>query len=245
MSRIALISDIHANQPALEAVLRDIEQLQCSAIYCLGDIVGYNANPVECLELVKGLQIPTVRGNHDEEAICDDNPQYMNPVAYSALMWTRNQLNEDHRKYLRRAPFQRIQPNGVVLVHATQDKPNSWAYVTNCDLATHSLNMLVEGRFLCFNGHTHVPRAFIQHDGAVHEYELGDIPLYKEFKYLINVGSVGQPRDGDIRASYGILDEDTMTFYHRRIEYDVAETQRRIINAGLPEMLATRLSAGI
>lgn len=89
MSRIALISDIHANLPALEAVMKDIEQLQCDAVYCLGDIVGYNANPAECLEFVRGRQIPTVRGNHDEEAIGEDNPAGMNPVAYKALMWTR------------------------------------------------------------------------------------------------------------------------------------------------------------
>lgn len=89
MSRIALISDIHANLPALEAVMKDIEQLQCDAVYCLGDIVGYNANPSECLEFIRSRQIPTVRGNHDEEAIGEDNPAGMNPVAYSALMWTR------------------------------------------------------------------------------------------------------------------------------------------------------------
>ena len=136
MSRIALISDIHANLPALEAVMKDIEQLQCNAVYCLGDVVGYNANPSECLEFIRSRQIPTVRGNHDEEAIGEDNPAGMNPVAYNALMWTRQQLSEEQKKWLRRAPFQRILPNEIVLVHATQDKPNSWAYVTNVDTAT-------------------------------------------------------------------------------------------------------------
>lgn len=179
MSRIALISDIHANLPALEAVMKDIEQLQCDAVYCLGDIVGYNANPSECLEFIRSRQIPTVRGNHDEEAIGEDNPAGMNPVAYSALMWTRQQLSDEQKKWLRRAPFQRILPNEIVLVHATQDKPNSWAYVTNVDTATHSINMLRDNQFLCFNGHTHVPRTFIRHEGSIQEYESGDIQLLK------------------------------------------------------------------
>ena len=121
----------------------------------------------------------------------------MNPVAYSALMWTRQQLSDEQKKWLRRAPFQRILPNEIVLVHATQDKPNSWAYVTNVDTATHSINMLRDNQFLCFNGHTHVPRTFIRHEGSIQEYESGDIQLLKTNKYLINVGSVGQPRDGD------------------------------------------------
>ena len=196
MSRIALISDIHANLPALEAVMKDIEQLQCNAVYCLGDVVGYNANPSECLEFIRSRQIPTVRGNHDE-------------------------------------------------VHATQDKPNSWAYVTNVDTATHSINILRDNQFLCFNGHTHVPRTFIRHEGSIHEYESGDIQLLKTNKYLINVGSVGQPRDGDPRAAYGVLDEDSMVYYQRRVEYDVAEAQRRILAAGLPDMLARRLEEGM
>lgn len=238
MSRIALISDIHANLPALEAVMKDIEQLQCDAVYCLGDIVGYNANPSECLEFIRSRQIPTVRGNHDEEAIGEDNPAGMNPVAYSALMWTRQQLSDEQKKWLRRAPFQRILPNEIVLVHATQDKPNSWAYVTNVDTATHSINMLRDNQFLCFNGHTHVPRTFIRHEGSIQEYESGDIQLLKTNKYLINVGSVGQPRDGDPRAAYGILDTNGMVYYQRRVEYDLEEAQRRILAAGLPDMLA-------
>lgn len=148
-------------------------------------------------------------------------------------------------KWLRRAPFQRILPNEIVLVHATQDKPNSWAYVTNVDTATHSINMLRDNQFLCFNGHTHVPRTFIRHEGSIHEYESGDIQLLKTNKYLINVGSVGQPRDGDPRAAYGVLDEDSMVYYQRRVEYDVAEAQRRILAAGLPDMLARRLGEGM
>ncbi len=245
MSRLALISDIHANLPALEAVLRDMELCRCDAVYCLGDIVGYNANPSECLDFIRTNSIQTVRGNHDEEAIGTDNPTHMNPVAYHALMWTRNQLNEEQKKFLRRAPFQRILPNEVVLVHGTQDKPNSWGYVINTDTATHSMKQLRGNQFLCFNGHTHVPRIFIKHEGVVQEYESGDLQLVQGCQYLINVGSVGQPRNGDPRASYGLLDTDTMIYYHRLIEYDVQEAQRRIIDAGLPEMLAARLAAGI
>ncbi len=144
-------------------------------------------------------------------------------------MWTRQQLSEEQKKWLRRAPFQRILPNEIVLVHATQDKPNSWAYVTNVDTATHSINMLRDNQFLCFNGHTHVPRTFIRHEGSIHEYESGDIQLLKINKYLINVGSVGQPRDGDPRAAYDFCaDEDSMVYYQRRVEYDVAEAERRI-----------------
>ena len=113
------------------------------------------------------------------------------------------------------------------------------------DTATHSINMLRDNQFLCFNGHTHVPRTFIRHEGSIQEYESGDIQLLKTNKYLINVGSVGQPRDGDPRAAYGVLDVDSMVYYQRRVEYDVEEAQRRILAAGLPEMLARRLGEGI
>ena len=183
MSRIALISDIHANLPALEAVMKDIEQLQCNAVYCLGDVVGYNANPSECLEFIRSRQIPTVRGNHDEEAIGEDNPAGMNPVAYNALMWTRQQLSEEQKKWLRRAPFQRILPNEIVLVHATQDKPNSWAYVTNVDTATHSINMLRDNQFLCFNGHTHVP----VHSSAMKEASMNMNPGISSYSKPTNI----------------------------------------------------------
>jgi predicted phosphodiesterase len=245
MNRIALISDIHANLPALEAVLRDIEAQQCDAIYCLGDIVGYNADPVACLELIQSMQIPTVRGNHDEEAISESNPLGMNPIAYASLMWTRNQLNDDHKKYLRRAPFQRILPNQVVLVHATQDKPNSWGYVINSDMAHHSMNVLRDNQYLCFNGHTHVPRLFIRTvDGIVNEYAPCDLALDPANKYLINVGSVGQPRNGIPKAAYGILDLRNNCYYQRYVDYDIAESQRRIIAAGLPDFLAERLASG-
>jgi diadenosine tetraphosphatase ApaH/serine/threonine PP2A family protein phosphatase len=238
--RIALFGDIHANLEALEAVLQDATEQGCTDHVCMGDIVGYNADPYACLEIVRSKNWPVVKGNHDEDASGDHSLESMNPVAASALEWTRQQLSEDQRAWLRNIRMVR-QVEDFTVVHSTLDQPQSWNYVTNKFDAMS--NFSYQFTNLCFHGHTHVPRIFIR-DSRVAEVEGDSIVIEPGMKYFINTGSVGQPRDGDWRACYAIYDIPTATVSFRRVEYDLATTQQKIRAAGLPEVLAERLAEG-
>lgn len=241
MSRFAIISDIHGNLEALQAVLADAEAMRAPLIVCLGDIVGYNANPSECLELIRSLNCPIVKGNHDEEASSDSNPAGMNPIAYQALMWTRNQLTEEQKEWLRRLRMVRNVPP-FTIVHSTLDQPALWHYIINKFDAVS--NFSFQFTDVCFHGHTHVPKVFVHENGSAEEYAADDFSITPGHKVFINVGSVGQPRDGDSRASYAIYDTDVNAVYFRRVGYDIATAQKKILDAGLPEMLAERLERG-
>jgi len=238
--RIALFGDIHANLEALEAVLTDAAAQGCSDHVCMGDIVGYNADPSPCLERVRENGWPVVKGNHDEDASGDHSLDSMNPVAAEALKWTRDQLTPEQRDWLRTLRMVR-QVEDFTVVHSTLDQPQSWNYVTNKFDAMS--NFSYQFTKLCFHGHTHVPRIFVR-DSRVSEVEASSIVIEPGMKYFINTGSVGQPRDGDWRACYVIYDIPTKTVTFRRIEYDLATTQEKIRAAGLPEVLAERLAEG-
>jgi diadenosine tetraphosphatase ApaH/serine/threonine PP2A family protein phosphatase len=238
--RIALFGDIHANLEALEAVLEDAAK-QCVADYvCMGDIVGYNADPAACLERVRAMDCPTVKGNHDEDASGSHSLENMNPVAATALEWTRRQLADEQRQWLRRLRMVR-QVADFTVVHSTLDQPGHWNYVTNRFDAMS--NFSYQFTQICFHGHTHVPRVYMKND-RVQEVAAESLVIENGAKYFINVGSVGQPRDGDWRACYAIYDLDRQLISFRRVEYDIAETQRKIHAAGLPEMLAERIAEG-
>ena len=238
--RIALFGDIHANLEALEAVLADAEEQSCDSYVCLGDVVGYNAEPARCLERVREMGCPVVKGNHDEDASGTHSLEQMNPIAASALMWTRGALDEEQRTWLRRRPLVR-QIEDFTVVHSTLDQPSSWNYVTNKFDAMS--NFSYQFTQVCFHGHTHVPRVFIK-DQRVHEEPAESVVIEDGAKYFINAGSVGQPRDGDWRASYVIYDTAENKVVFRRIEYDLATTQRKILAAALPPTLAERLAHG-
>lgn len=238
--RFAIFGDIHANLPALEAVLSDARTQLCTHYVCLGDIVGYNANPRECLALVRELDCPTVKGNHDEQASMISAHDSFNALAEEAIQWTRGQLNEDEKAWLRELRLQR-QVRDFTIVHATLDTPHKWAYVFNQLDAASSFSY--QHTTLCFIGHTHSPKAFVR-DGSVRSFDLDILPLQPGRKYLVNAGSVGQPRDGDPRAAYVIYDTISNEIELRRIEYDVAAAQAAIRAAGLPDKLAERLAAG-
>ena len=242
MSRFAIISDIHANKEALETVLRDIEFMQCSQIVCLGDVVGYNASPVECLETIKSLNCPIVRGNHDEEAASDSKPDKMNPIAYSALMWTRQQLSPEQKEWLSKLRLVRSVPP-FTIVHSTLDQPSLWHYIINNYDAASNFNF--QFSTICFHGHTHVPKIFSNENGGATEYAPSDFCPQPGVKYFVNVGSVGQPRNGDPRACYCVFDTDQNAIYFRRLEYDIQLTCKRIVDAGLPVALAERLTQGL
>ena len=238
--RIALFGDIHANLEALEAVLADATNQGCSEWVCLGDIVGYNANPAECLEQVKSMACPVVKGNHDEDASGDHSLETMNPTAATALEWTREQLTGDQQEWLRSLRMVR-QVHSFTAVHSTLDQPQAWNYVTNKFDAMS--NFSYQFTDVCFHGHTHVPRVFVR-GSRVREVAADLVELEEGLKYFINIGSVGQPRDGDPRACYVIYDVAGGMISSRRDEYDRATTQRKIMDAGLPAVLAERLTDG-
>src|ERR1043166_3400237 len=214
--RFAIISDIHANLEAFEAVLGDAGDNKCTHFVCLGDVVGYNANPHECVDRVRELDCPTVKGNHDEQASLIESSRDFNEMAEAAIQWTRDNLITDDKDWLRDLKLTR-QIGDFTVVHATLDMPAQWGYVfNNLDAAASFAHQETS---VCFFGHTHVPMAFIRDDGV--ERQLIDkLRLDPGKKYFINVGSVGQPRDGDWRAAYCIYDVESNTVEQRRLKYD-------------------------
>jgi diadenosine tetraphosphatase ApaH/serine/threonine PP2A family protein phosphatase len=218
--RIAILSDLHANLEATNAVLGDAHERDCTQFVCLGDVVGYNANPRECLEIVRKMECPVVKGNHDEQASLEESSRDFNPLAEMAINWTRAQLPAPEKEWLLSLPL-----TGTVrdfsFVHATLDSPGEWRYVL----------------------HTHVAGAFVRDEG-VKSLKVEQLDIEETKKYLINVGSVGQPRDGDWRAAYCIYHLDKNVVEQRRVEYDLETAQQKIIKAGLPRMLAERLKLG-
>ena len=238
--KVAIFGDIHANLEALQAVLQDAGDQGCASFVCLGDIVGYAANPSECLEIVRQMNCPVVRGNHDEGAASTSSLDELNPLAQAALLWTRGQLSLDQRTWLKELRLVR-QVRDFTIVHATLDSPGAWGYVTNRFDAMASFSY--QFTQVCFYGHTHVPRIF-EKDDAVRAGRVTDVQLQRGVKYFVNVGSVGQPRDGDWRSSYAVYDAQAQTVSIRRVEYDIGTAQQKIIDAGLPHLLAERLTLG-
>ena len=238
--RFAVFGDIHANLEALQAVLKDAQSQEVTHYVCLGDVVGYNANPHECVEIIRNLDCPVVKGNHDEQASLTDDLSGFNPLAEEAINWTRRQLTEDDKQWLRDLKMVR-QVRDFTIVHATLDTPHKWGYVFNQLDAAASFNY--QHTQLCFYGHTHAPRAYIR-DGSVKSQTLDKLTIEQGKKYFINVGSVGQPRDGDWHASYCIYHPERQLVELRRIEYDIYAAQDKIVDAGLPQRLADRLALG-
>ena len=238
--RFAIFGDIHANLHALQAVIDDTREQGCTHYICMGDIVGYNAFPRECLALVRDLDCPTVKGNHDEQVSMGETQQGLNPLAEEALDWTRNQLDETDKQWLRELRIQRL-VRDFTIVHATLDTPHKWGYVTTALDAAASFTY--QHTALCFIGHTHRPIIY-HRDHSVNSFAFETLTIEKNQKYLINVGSVGQPRDGDWRAAYAIYDTETNEIVLRRIPYDLEAAQRAILAAGLPQKLALRLANG-
>ncbi len=238
--RLAIFSDIHANLEALEAVLADANKRKCTHFVCLGDVVGYNANPHECVDRIRKLECPIVKGNHDEQASLPESSSDFNELAERAIKWTRDNLTEEDKQWLRELPLQR-QVRDFTIVHATLDTPEQWGYVfSNLDAAA---SLTYQHTTVCFFGHTHIPMVFIRDDGVRRE-RIEHIRIEPTKKYFINMGSVGQPRDGNWRAAYCTYDIENNLVEQLRVKYDVAVAQKKIIKAGLPRALAERLAIG-
>jgi predicted phosphodiesterase len=262
-----VLGDIHANLEALEAVLESINARGAARIICTGDVVGYGANPAECLAIIRDLNGPVVQGNHDFYAATRSSPDGFNVHARNSILWTRQQLSEEEKEWLHDLPMT-VGPGDVELeprnskletdslelrslncglVHSSLPEPQSWRYIMKPESARNAVR--VQEPDVVFFGHTHVPAlfSFNPKTGAFRsEFPLkeGVYPLKKGWKHLVNPGSVGQPRDRDPRASYALYDPLAGMLEICRVEYDIAAARKKIIAAGLPLRNADRLSVG-
>ena len=243
--KYAIFGDIHGNLEALEAVLADMEEQGVTHALCLGDLVGYGPNPAECVEVIRGLGCPVVRGNHDELVTSAKIPGSFSEDARTSLRYAQQKLNPSQLNFLRRLPLVWME-DPLTLVHATLDGPDSWGYIsTRLEAQT---SFLYQKTPLCFVGHTHRPCAFAQ-EKEVRPLEFRMVDIHPDRtkvgrKFLFNAGSVGQPRDGDWRASYILYSLDNHLVDLRRINYDIEKASAKILKAGLPESLAKRLFRG-
>lgn len=237
-----VISDVHSNWEALEAFLNFKEKLQYDSIIFLGDAVGYGANPNECIAILKDISQFAVLGNHDSAVINPKEMEYFNPYAREAVDWTRNILDEESMLYLRGLPLT-IKLDNLLLVHASPFKPERWIYILNEWEAEIQFQHVEE--WIVLFGHSHIPGAFVKDGENIYFTREEVLALDEEKRYLINPGSIGQPRDMDPRASFGILDMDRREFRWFRVPYDVRKAQEKIVKAGLPPFLAERLERGL
>jgi len=243
--RCAVVSDVHANLEAFEAVLEQIDRIGVDKIVSLGDLVGYNANPNECVKIVVERDIPTLMGNHDAAASGLEDPVDFNPIAKDAILWTREVLQGEYREFLSRQPEQRSLSGSVRLVHGSMLDRDHYLQ-TQYDFLENVRRMQEEKpqvRVL-FYGHTHSQMALSCRDEALSVVQSPRFRLEEENLYLINPGSVGQPRDRDPRTSFLLYDDESDTVEFIRIPYNIAACARKILSAGLPRELADRLSQG-
>lgn len=268
MSKIAILSDIHGNADALKSVLALCGELGVDSYASLGDIVGYNAEPLQCLRMVRALKpVAMVRGNHDDyTASTDEEMEGFNTNAKRAILWTRSQLSEAERRWVGEPPLRMAIPGmPITLVHATLDSPDTWGYVFDVYHAVDNFSYQLTQ--ICFCGHSHVPVAFCKRPfaagplrgteevpdwinvGGARPSNFGvmssfQIQIEPGCKYLFNIGSIGQPRNRDPRASFAIYNDVERTVTRYALPYDIAEAQRKVLEAGLPERLAVRLGLG-
>jgi diadenosine tetraphosphatase ApaH/serine/threonine PP2A family protein phosphatase len=240
--RVALLSDVHANLPALRAVLNEIERAAPDALWVTGDTVGYGGEPAEVLGLLRDRKALLVQGNHDRAVATGEGLELFNDLAAEAASMHTTWLSAEERAFLEGLP-EISEQDGFTLCHGSLRDP-MWEYVLSAPVAAASL-ALAKTKFACC-GHTHIPALFRDGEGAMRTvrptagttYQLGA-------RSVVNPGSVGQPRDGDTRAAYVILDTDAASATFHRVAYPIKEAQRTIRARGLPDLFAQRLAVGI
>ncbi len=240
--QVLIVSDIHANLAALDQVLREADSFD--AIWCLGDVVGYGPDPNACVSRLRELDPEYwLAGNHDWAALGKLDISDFNPMARLAALWTREQLTPENFAFLDSLPAEVRASDQFTLAHGSPRRP-IWEYIL--DAQTAAANFAHFDTPYCLVGHTHVPAIYRQQNGRVDvpAYKLGESIGLKNGRLIINPGGVGQPRDGDSRASYLILDTDALTITYHRVEYPIQETQAKMSKAGLPSRLITRLNFG-
>jgi predicted phosphodiesterase len=244
--RYLIVSDIHANWEALDAVIRESEG-RYDTILCCGDLIGYGADPNLVVAWVREHCRHVVRGNHDRASVGMDDLEWFNPVARAAALWTQQHIAPEHADYIRSLPRGPLLIDGLQIVHGSPFDEDE--YLMAADDAGQAFSYL-ESR-IAFFGHTHVQGGFIWNRSRVETIlapnfrsERGVLEIDPECAYLLNPGSVGQPRDGDARAAFLVFDSDAQMATYSRAPYDVAGAQKKIRDAGLPSILADRLTVG-
>ena len=232
--RFAIISDIHSNFEALSTGLEAIEKEDVDEILFLGDVVGYGANPNECVALVREHCSVVLLGNHDLAAVDLSVAEQFNSHARVAAHWTSEKLSAENRKYLEGLPYTAV-VGEMLLVHASPFEPEEWHYIISELDAERMFHHF--GEPICFVGHSHLPGVFAESTAGqdVHRGE----------RFIVNVGSIGQPRDGNPDLSFGIFDSERWEYRNIRLAYDVERAARKIRDAGLPPVLADRLFRGM
>jgi predicted phosphodiesterase len=242
--RYALLADIHSNLEALTAVLDDIDRNGAAdEFWLLGDLVNYGPDPCACLDLLLDLPMVAVAGNHDLACIGRIPADYFNSEAAEALTWTMSQLRKCDSDYLKSLPIS-MQRHGFTLVHGSPEHPTD-EYLMTVQQAAHNFGLLQTPHAAV--GHTHVPAVYKRElDGNVRfmPFRPDDPRPLTEGRFIVNPGSVGQPRNGDFRASYAVYEVETMTMRLHRVPYDVETTQSKMAVAGLPQSLIDRLEIG-
>lgn len=241
--KYAVISDIHGNVEALRAVLDDIESRDIDVILCLGDIVGYYPDPEPCVELIKKHATYSVAGNHDYAAIGRIETSNFTYYAFEAMEWTKKKLSEESKKYLSLLPLT-IEMDGMLFTHSSPASPKSFIYIfPNSEKAILSaFSSMVH--HINFIGHTHWPFIMTQDDLQIIRCQEKNVEVFSEGYYLVNVGSVGQPRNFDHRSSYAVFDTDLSLISLVAVEYDFSVTQQKVLDNNLPPFLAERLAKG-
>lgn len=243
--RIALISDIHSNLEALTEVLKDIEKNNIDTIHCLGDVIGYGPEPAACLEEINKSCDIKLMGNHEYAALGLSTTEQYNDAAKEAWEWTQNRLSDYELSIIADFEMERVIDSKYRLVHASPFEPDKWHYIITPANALQGLCNFKED--FCFIGHSHLPQIYIEQEDAEPRCQVGHNFLPDESnRYIINIGSVGQPRDNDPRAGYVIIDtnNEELEIIFNRVEYDIKSAQDKMIEANLPEILISRLSVG-
>ncbi len=236
-----ILSDIHSNLEAFEAVVDSFAGGDDVKVISVGDTVGYGANPNECVEKIRSLGAVNILGNHDAAVIGKTDIDNFNTYAREAVFWTKEHLDQSGLDYLWGLPLIHEEPLFTV-VHGTLHDPEEFNYMLSGPAAMHTFEILKKK--ICFVGHSHIPGIFIQRDGRPVQSYNTKIKIEEDAVYIINAGSVGQPRDDDNRACYCVYDADKGEVEFRRVEYDIKAAHDKIIEAGLPPILAERLWAG-
>jgi predicted phosphodiesterase len=247
--KIAVISDIHSNLQALQAVLEDIDRERATVTVQLGDLVGYNADPEECVDLIRQREAISIQGNHDRAAARLEFAEGFNILAYQAVVWAANSLRPEQKQFLAELPDTKVLWDRYLLFHGAPENPDAYLYyLFQAKKAFNYMRSKVPGIRIAFFGHTH-RRIVWQRDvrGKVSALEIDreSLSLDAEQLYLINPGSVGQPRENNWQASYLIFSTEPEEIRFKSIPYDLAAAQAKIRQARLPEYLAERLAAGV
>ena len=240
--KFGFFSDVHANLEALKACIVDFQAEKLDKIFFLGDAVGYGPYPNECIELINNIAEVKLMGNHDYAALGLMDTELFNQYAAESMGWTRNSISQEATAIL--ADFQLNHVIGnILLVHSSPREPEMWHYILDMDDAVESFDYFSEK--ICLIGHTHRPFIVVKKPSGECELAGGpEEPTLKDHRYLINIGSVGQPRDGDPRSCYLIYDKDKGIIKHKRVQYNIKSTQKDMARLGLPGFLIERLSVG-